>query len=215
MRKFPLVVVDWNGTMQDDMHHIYECGVQRIFRHYGLPCPTLEEYRHEVTGDFMNSLYWPRGVPKNVTADDLNKIMAEGFKEKGAPPSLFPDAEKFVRALAVRGHTLAIASAYAQAKLDAAVKRAGLEGIFVRVDGDVRDKAEALLSIIDRVGVKGEECAVIGDTTEDILGAAAVGATPFICTRGFHPADRLEAMRPGAPKLVLRDTLLDFLPYFP
>ncbi len=215
MRKFSLVVFDWNGTLQDDLHDIYECGVQRIFRHFALPCPTLEEYRQEVDADFMGSFYWPRGIPKDVTSQDLNAIMFEGFREKGSPPGLFPDAAQFVQALASRGRVLAVASGYAQAKLDAAVKRSGFGDIFFRVDGDVRDKAEAILSIIDQAGVAGEECAVIGDTIEDILGAAAVGATAFICTRGFHPAERLETTRPHAPNLVLRDSLLAFLPYFP
>lgn len=215
MRKFSLVVLDWNGTLQDDLLHIYECGVQRIFRHYALPCPTLDDYRNEVTGDFMASFYWPHGISREVTAKDLNAIMAEGFKEKGAPPGLFPDAAKFVEALATRGYALAIVSGYDKGKLDVAVARSGFGHRFFLVSGDVRDKTEAITSILDQKGVSGEWCAVIGDTTEDIFGAKGVGATPFICPRGFHPIEKIEATRDEVPKLVVRDTLLDILPYFP
>lgn len=215
MRKHDLVIFDWNGTLQDDLHHIYECGVQRIFNHYGLQCPSLEEYRHEVTADFMTSFYWPRGIPKDVTAQDLNAIMAEGFKAKGAPPGLFHDAELLVNALALRGYPLAVASGYATAKLDAAVARSGLGTHFFRVIGDVRDKADAISKIVAEAGVRPERAAVIGDTDEDVLGAAAVGATPYVCTRGFHPPERIEATREKAPGLIVRGELLDFLPYFP
>ncbi|HTK05343.1 MAG TPA: HAD family hydrolase [Candidatus Eisenbacteria bacterium] len=215
MRKHDLVIFDWNGTLQDDLHHIYECGVQRIFRHYGLPCPTLDEYRHEVAADFMASFYWPHGIPADVTKQDLNAIMAEGFKEKGAPPGLFPDADKIVIALALRGYPLAVASGYATAKLDAAVARSGLGDRFFRVIGDVLDKADAIRKITDEAGVGPERTAVIGDTEEDILGAAAVGATAYICPRGFHPLSRIEATRDRAPKLVVAPTLLDLLPHFP
>lgn len=215
MRKHDLVIFDWNGTLQDDLHHIYECGVQRIFRHFGLPCPTLEEYRHEVAADFMSSFYWPRGIPTTVTKDDLNAIMAAGFKEKGASPGLFADAGKLVEALALRGYPLAVASGYATAKLDAAVTRSGFGDRFFRVVGDVLDKGKDLAAIAAEAGVDAERTAVIGDTDEDVLGAAAIGATAYICTRGFHPIERIEATRDRAPKLVIGATLLDFLPHFP
>lgn len=215
MRKHDLVIFDWNGTLQDDLHHIYECGVQRIFRHFGLPCPTLDEYRHEVTADFMSSFYWPRGIPAATTAKDLNAIMAEGFKEKGSPPGLFPDAEKVVTALALRGYPLAVASGYATAKLDAAVARSGFADRFYRVIGDAVDKPAALRALMQEASIEPERTAVIGDTEEDILAAAAVGAAPYVCSRGFHPIERLEATRGRAPNLVIKDTLLDILPYFP
>lgn len=215
MRKFRLCILDWNGTLQDDLHHIYECGVQRIFRHYDLPVPTLDEYRHEVAADFMGSFYWPRGIPRDVTAADLNAIMAEGFKEKGTPPGLFPDAAAFVETLAGRGLTLVVASGYATAKLDAAVDRSGLGGHFLRVVGDVRDKPEAFAGLMEIAGADHFETVVVGDTVEDIEGALAVGATPFICTRGFHPENRLRQALSAASHFAICDTLADFLRYLP
>ncbi len=214
MRKHDLVIFDWNGTLQDDLHHIYECGVQRIFRHFGLACPTLEQYRHEVTADFM-VFYRDHGVPADVTAQDLNAIMGEGFKEKGRPADLFPDAAPVVTALRGRGYPLALASGYDSSKLAAAVARGGLAQAFFRVDGDVRDKAATFASIIAEAGATPDRTAVIGDTVEDVLGASAVGATPYICTRGFHPVERIEATRGDAPSLVIVGSLDELLPRFP
>ncbi len=215
MRKYRLCILDWNGTLQDDLHHIYECGVQRIFRHYGLACPTLDEYRHEVTADFMGSFYWPRGIPRDASAADLNAIMAEGFKEKGTPPPLFPDAIAFVEALAVRGYPMVVASGYATAKLDAAVGRSGLGKHFLKVVGDVRDKPSAFADLMEAAGVDHAETVVVGDTVEDIEGAKAVGVMPLVCTRGFHPRDRLAKALEGVPYFAICDTLTDLLRYLP
>lgn len=215
MRKYRLCILDWNGTLQDDLHHIYECGVQRIFRHYGLACPTVEEFRHEVTADFMGSFYWPRGIPREASAADLNAIMAEGFKEKGVPPELFPDAVAFVETLAVRGYPMVVASGYATAKLDAAVARSGLGKHFLKVVGDVRDKPAAFADLMELAGADHSETVVVGDTVEDIEGAVAVGATPFICTRGFHPEDRLRQALSASSYFAICDSLTDFLRYLP
>lgn len=214
MRSHDLVIFDWNGTLQDDLHHIYECGVERIFRHFGQPCPTLEQYRNEVTADFM-VFYRDHGVPAGVTAQDLNAIMGEGFKEKGRPADLFPDAVPTVAAFGARGYRLALASGYDASKLAAAVARGGLAQAFFRVDGDVRDKTGAFASIIAEAGASAARTAVIGDTVEDVQGAVGVGATPYICTRGFHPAERIEATRAAAPSLVIVGSLDELHPYFP
>lgn len=201
-----LCLFDWNGTLQDDLHHIYECGVQRIFRHFGLQCPTIDQYRHECTHDFMASFYWPHGISKDVTAADLNAIMGEGFKAKGAPAGLFPDAAGIVRTLHLRGYQLMLVSGYDSSKLAAAVERSGLGPCFDHVVGDVRDKPAALRDCIERAN-DFSRLAKIGDTVEDLLAAHEVGATPYICPRGFHPRERIEAARTQAPSLVLIENL--------
>jgi len=206
-----LVIFDWNGTVQDDLHHIYECGVQRIFREFGVPCPTVEQFRDEVSADFMNSFYWPHGIPKTATADDLNVIMKAGYDEKGTPPALFPDAVHVIRSLGRLGYLLAVSSAYARGKLDAAIERAGLQQAFLRADSDVRDKKESFTSLIDLAGVPAENVTVIGDSESDALGAAAIGALPIIVTRGYAPPERMEKLRPQVPRMVLVDTLTDAL----
>ncbi len=217
MQKRGLCILDWNGTLQDDMHHIYECGVERIFRHFNLPCPPLDTYRHQVSADFMTSFYWPNGIPSKVTAADLNAIMAAGFKEKGAPPGLFPDAVEFVETLALRGYPLVVASGYATAKLDAAIARSGLGRHFKKVVGDVLNKPAAFADLLGQHGVCNAESFVVGDTTEDIEGAIAVGATPYIVTNGFHPFERLnDTLRAAHPlRYILAPTLVTFLPFLP
>lgn len=212
--KSGLILWDWNGTIQDDLHHIYECGVQRIFRHFGKPCPSLDTYRHEVSADFMGTFYWPNGIPANVTADDLNAIMAEGYKEKGTPAPLFPDAVQVVRELQQRGYEQMLITGYAAAKLHAALARSGLTDAFSRVVTDVRDKPAALLECVHQSPEAAtRRLAKIGDTVDDAYAAETVAATPYICPRGFHPRERIETAGRTVPDLVIIETLTDVLAY--
>jgi phosphoglycolate phosphatase-like HAD superfamily hydrolase len=208
-----ICVFDWNGTLQDDAAYIYECGVQRIFRAFGLPCPSLETYKDEVAADFMAAFYWPHGIPKDVTAEHLNAIMADGFKERGKPPELFSDAVPVLNELRHRGYALMVASGYATAKLEAAIVRNGLAGHFSAVFGDVRDKAGAIRACAS-AGMR-PVIAKVGDTTEDMLGAHAAGVIPYICPRGFHTRERIAVACAQAPSTVVVENLTVLLDHLP
>ncbi|MEY4744205.1 MAG: hypothetical protein RL272_150, partial [Candidatus Parcubacteria bacterium] len=93
--------------------------------------------------------------------------------------------------------------------------RSGFGDRFYRVIGDVRDKPAVFAEIIADAGADAAATAVIGDTVEDVLGAAAVGATPYICIRGFHPIERIEATRGDVPALVVIGSLSELDPHFP
>ena len=211
MAKYRLCLFDYNGTLQDDLHYIYECGPQRIFRQFGLPCPTIDEYRNEVSGDFMKSFYWPRGIPAHVTAEDLNAIMKQAMKERGEPAKLFPDAAAAVRGVWHAGCRSVLVSAYDAAKLAEGVARHGLTPYFDEVIGDVRDKAAVFRGVMARHGVTPGSAAAVGDMVEDAVAAAAAGATPFICPRGFHGPERIAAARGQVPEIVVIDSLSDLL----
>jgi phosphoglycolate phosphatase-like HAD superfamily hydrolase len=209
MADYGLFLFDWNGTIQDDLECLYTWGVQRIFRQFGLPCPTMDQYRNEVTGNFL-VFYQSYGIPADVTAEALNAIVGEGYKERGSPPDVFPDALAAVAALHGRGHPLALASGYDAKKLTAAVANRGFAPYFASVVGDVRDKPAVCKELVAKHGVPDRpKVGFVGDTIEDALAAAAVGATPFICPRGFHTRERIETVRDRAPGLVIIDSLGD------
>jgi phosphoglycolate phosphatase-like HAD superfamily hydrolase len=186
-----LYIFDWNGTLQDDLNHIYECGVQRIFRHFGLVCPDIDTYRNQVTGDFMNSFYWPHGIPKEVTAEDLNLIMKEGFKEKGDPP-LFPEATMVVRGLWRQGHVVTVVSAYDAAKLVVTARQHGLSDYLSDVRGNIRDKAPVFRELMERHDKAGDSTVCVGDMVQDAEAAVACGAQAVSVPHGFHTRERLE-----------------------
>lgn len=213
MKRFDLCIFDFNGTLQDDLRYIYECGPRRIFEQFGLPCPDLEQYRNEVTADFMSSFYWPHGIPGEVTAEDLNVIMKQAMREPGRRPAqLFPDALATLAAVQAAGCQNVMVSAYDSAKLSEAVRRHRLGGYFTHVVGDVRDKAAEFRRLMGLCGIGPSRTLAVGDTVEDALAAAEAGIVPFLCPRGFHTRERIdEVCRVVASTVVIDDlaSLLD------
>lgn len=208
------VIWDWNGTLQDDLVMVYENGVQAIFEHYGVPCPTLEEYRNEVIADWVR-FYHDRGIPAAATKDDLNAIMRQKFDERVVHAPLFSDAAATVRELAVRGYDQAVVSGYDQALLDEAVKRSGFGYLLTSVEGNVRDKAGVFRNICGRTRAYFADVRIVavGDVVDDALAAAATdNLQAYLCPRGFHSEDRIR--RSGAVCTVI-PTLADLLRFLP
>jgi phosphoglycolate phosphatase-like HAD superfamily hydrolase len=214
LKRFRLCLFDYNGTLQDDLHYIYECGPRRIFEKFGLPCPGIDEYRNQVSADFMRTFYWPHGIPPQVTAEDLNAIMKQAMKERGEPARLFPDALDAVRAVSAAGCRCVLVSAYDSAKLNEAVARHGLAPFFERIVGDARDKAADFRRLMDEFGARPEETAAVGDMVEDAEASGRAGVTPFLCPRGFHTRERIEAAKLDQPTIVIVETLADLTAHF-
>lgn len=210
MQKYRLAIWDWNGTLQDDANTLYTCGVQRIFQHFGLPCPPLTQYKREVNHNFME-FYRRHGIPEHVTADDLNTIYKEGLQERGYGTStpLFPDAVDVVRESSTVIAIQHLVSGCALDILRADVERHGLTPYFTKIIGDVRDKVRVFADLMEKEGVIGSETLVIGDFSHDALAAHAVSAHPILCTRGFHTREDLEPLLDQIPTLRLIDTLAE------
>lgn len=210
-----LVLFDWNGLLVNDCPLLYEHGVCAIFRHYELPSPTLEEYRNGVSSNFM-PFYEKHGVV-GATAEDLTRIFLEGLARAGTEPPLFPDArgtlETMYRSRA--NHVLAIVSGYQKAALSQALLTHDIARFFHEVHGDVRDKAPLIRDLMARYGIPPERTAYVGDTTDDAIAAHTAGVTPYICPRGFHGRERIEAIRSVVPTLVVIETLNELLAHVP
>jgi len=223
-RLFDLVIWDWNGTLQNDLHYIYDNAVKVIFEKYSVPCPTLDEYRDGICPDFMQ-WYWKQGIPRETTRDDLNAILKQSIKDHGRPAELFGDAFRVVTTLCERGYQNVLVSAFDITSLSEAIHRNEFTEHFLQVVGDVKDKAPEFDRLIREHNVSAERCVVIGDTVDDALAGHAVGATAIICSRGFHTPKRIEeyfyirrAFSSSSSPLAgmhIVESLEDLLPFFP
>src|SRR3989338_3909894 len=85
-----VVVFDFSGTLLDDLYVAAYGNVKEIFGTYGLPCPTLEQFREEITAGF-SEFYYHHGFSRSTTPDELNAIRTKFYKEHRDSLKMRPD----------------------------------------------------------------------------------------------------------------------------
>lgn len=191
MTRIRLVLHDWNGSLLDDVQHRFEHGVCAIFRHYGLPIPTLEDYCRTTTSDFMR-FYYDRGIPSSGDKEHdgavLDAIMVSNMAKAPVPP-LFPDTRVFLDALRRRGITQALVSSLIEEEFRRQVGHHRLAPYFHDLRGGIRRKAPVFQELLTKHGIHPSEAVGVTDMMSDARELAEVGVTPIILPRGYIVPD--------------------------
>lgn len=202
MKHFKLAIFDWNGTLLNDLPLAFG-SVCAIFDHYGVAQPTLQQYRDEIEANFMK-FYHAHGIPKEATADDLNKIRKEYFLAHWNDVSLHEEA---VEALAKCGKlvsNLTIVSSEIFDVLKARLKQFGLERNFSSVRAAHGAKEKLLLETISEFNCRPEDAFYVDDTYDGISSAKNVGMATFGTVNGYNSMRRVVA---ASPNLVISSLL--------
>lgn len=207
-----LIIWDWNGCLLDDCEYVYRQGPVRIFAHYGLPCPSLESYRNEVESDFMTSFYWKYGIPRDVTAKELDALMKKGYDEDGEPP-MQPDAVMTLEAMCRAGLRQDLVTGFNSGMLETSLAHHGVRSYFAEVHAGVRgkDKTGIFADILARQKLEPDRAIGVTDTLADVAMLEAAGVRAYICPRGFHGRARIDAARSAHPMMVVVDDLKSLL----
>ena len=205
-----LVLWDLNGCLLDDARYIHQHGVTVIFRRFGLEPPDLATYLREAEPDFM-PFYWDRGIPRTETADSLNAIMLESFRQQ-PPAPFFDDALEALSTLAERGHAQVMVTSYDRTAC--VVRLRGLnnaDGLFREIHGDVRDKRAKFREVLNSSGLDATDAIGISDTVGDAEALRDCGIVPVVVSRGFHDPDYVLAAVPRIPAMIVTQSLRDVL----
>lgn len=192
-----LVVFDVDGTLVDSQHHICRA-MAAAFEGAGL-APLDRAQVLEIVG-----LSLPVAVARLAPGADSRtqaRIVA-GYRAAfmaarltdSAP--LYPGALDCLDRLArLDGLSLAVATGKSRRGMAAMIEAHGLEGRFVSVqtadDHPSKPDPAMLLAALDDAGVAAAQAAMIGDTTFDMLMAAAAGVAGIGVAWGYHPAQAL------------------------
>ena len=196
------VIFDYNGTLLDDLSVAYGSVVE-IFRVYNIRPPTLDQYRQEITADFIKFYYRhgfsdQPGNPLYANAADLNVIRKAYYKQHGHLADFRPDAEGVFQELVSRNIRLAIVSAEISSVL---LERLEFTGLAKYFNGNMKgsvwgDKAPALFETAQRLGVVCEDTAYVDDSLDGTGAAKRLGMTAIGMGSGYCSPERLLLVTP-------------------
>lgn len=194
IRKPKVVIFDFNGTLLDDLHVAYG-SIQKIFRTYGISCPTLNQYREEMTGDYMK-FYFRYGLPRTTTSNKLNAIRNEFYRTNGGSAHIRIDVRLTLDWFLIVGFHTAIVSAEVAATINRYLMRDSLQRKFDLIMPEACSKGmkeKALLEAADIFHCSPGDMIYIDDTVGGLTAAKNAGSVPvaFTNSTGYNSEYRL------------------------
>lgn len=210
------VVWDWNGTLFDDLEIVLQA-VNHGLEPYAAGPVTLDDYRDHYTRPVKG--FYDRFLGRELTVEEweeLDRRFHDGYRELLLRARLTHDARDALDLAASRGLTQSLLSMFPHEELVPLVDRIGISRYFDRIDGlrgPAGDAKAAYLGAHLRALILDEspdDVLVIGDTPDDAVAAAHVGARCVLVDNGSHHRHALEYR--GVPVV---DSLVAALEAFP
>lgn len=194
MKRFELIVFDWDGTIMDSAGEIVGA-MQRAIADLGLPERSPEAMR-ELIGlgiDDVLARLFPELEARKVRA--LLASYRSRYSAPGVGSNVFAGVRETLTALRASGVTLAVATGKSRRGLDRGFAETGL-GHFFRLsrcaDETVPKPAPDMLEeILLRTATEPERALMVGDTEFDVAMAAAAGVPAVGVACGVHEPGRL------------------------
>jgi len=187
------LVWDWNGTLLNDLD-VVVAATNASLAAFGTGPVTAEEHRR----DFRRPVeaYYADVIGRTLTVEEFAVIDGVFHKTYVAASETCALAVDALDCLKLWPGTQSLLSMWFHEQLVPTVERYEISGFFLRVDG-LRDavsgshKAPMLAAHLDALGLAGPEAVLIGDSIDDAVAAASVGARCVLYAGGFTHASRL------------------------
>lgn len=198
MKRYELIVFDWDGTLMDSAAMIVD-SVQSAARDLGLEPPSEDRARHIIGLGLGEAL---RHALPDLTEDhypELVKRYRHHYLSRDHELVLFDGIASLVERMA-RCHFLGVATGKSRRGLERALEHSGLERYFraTRCADECQSKPhpQMLEELMDEFAVLPERTLMIGDTTHDLQMARNAGVDAVGVSYGAHAHDDLEAAGP-------------------
>lgn len=199
--RFDLIIFDWDGTLLDSAAAIVR-SIQHACADIGVTPPDDATARSVIGLGLIDAL--ARAVPELPVSrhQELAGRYRYHYLARDHELMLFEGIPALLDELAMRGHTLAVATGKSRAGLDRALGHTGLAPRFAATrcaDESVSKPApDMVLELMDELGHAPERTLVIGDTTHDLWMARHAGCEAVAVSYGAHPLDALLGAGPRA-----------------
>lgn len=196
MKRYELIVFDWDGTLMDSAAMIVD-SVQAAARDLGLAPPTEQRARHIIGLGLGDAL---RHALPDLPEDHYPELVERyrhHYLSRDHQLELFAGADGMVRDLAASGFRLGVATGKSRKGLDRALEHTGLGDFFhaTRCADECHSKPhpQMIEELMAEFAVVPAQTLMIGDTTHDLLMAVNAGVDAVAVSYGAHPRDVLES----------------------
>ncbi|HYM47845.1 MAG TPA: HAD-IA family hydrolase [Burkholderiaceae bacterium] len=201
MRRFDLIVFDWDGTIVDSTTMIAAC-IRNAAADLELAVPTIEQASHVIGLGLLDAL--SHAVPGLATerAEEFSARYRHHYLAGEPDIVLFEGMRAMLDDLGTGRVPLAVATGKTRRGLARAFESTGLGRLFAssRCADESQSKPHPamLLELAGELGVRPQRMLMIGDTTHDLQMAAAAGAGALGVTYGAHSYAHLAPHAPLA-----------------
>lgn len=199
MRRFDLVVWDWDGTIVDSTAAIADAIIGAAVD-LGLPAPTGQAARWVIGMGLLEAIH--HAVP-SIRREQMPAFVERyrvHYLRRDAELKTFPGIPELLRGLDAAGVPLAVATGKSRVGLNRALVQTGLGPRFVSTrcadEGAPKPDPWMLRDLGDTLMTPAARMVMIGDTTHDVGMARAAGAASVAVLYGAHEPDGLAASGP-------------------
>jgi phosphoglycolate phosphatase len=191
---------DWNGTIVNDAYALCHAFNQLIIES-GIEPVSLERYR-EIYQHPVRKMYREVGVDLDANGfENMAALWHPLYRDAASACVLHHDAVSTISTLAGLGSRHSVVSALPHDFLISQVNRYGIGHLFDYVHGlpdlCADSKIAQAVELAERLGARGEEITVVGDSSHDAEVARELSANCVLVARGAESRARLE--RNGYP----------------
>jgi len=204
-----IVFWDWNGTLVNDAPALCD-SFNRVLQTRGIEPISLDRYR-EISQHPVQSMYEEMGLDfERHSFQEIAEEWHRHYYDRAPEIQLHHDSLTTLQALQLRGARQMVLSALPKDVLVHSVRSHSVEAFFEHVVGIHHNRADTKVaegvSLLRRLGVKGTDVTVIGDSSHDVEVARELKANCILVARGAESRGRLEAH--GFPVLESFSTII-------
>jgi len=201
MKRFQLLIFDWDGTLMDSAGVIARC-IQAASADLGWPVPSHADASHIIGLGLLEAVQtlFP-DMPEGGHVQLADRYRYHFLSQDHEIP-LFEGARELIADLHARGHHLAVATGKARRGLARAFAHTGLEPFFhaSRTADETFSKPHPAMieELLEELGIEPTQALMIGDTSHDLQMARNAGIASLAAGYGAHPAEGLAQYGPLA-----------------
>lgn len=189
------IIWDFNGTLLSDAQLGVDCD-NHVFDTLGLPRITIDDYRQHMTMP-VRDFYTALGVDLNVYKyETISRLWLDRFNQHAVSVGLVPGTLELTKRLKAAGFTQSILSASYEKSLLEQCKALGIDAYMDEIGGLGDESAQKKTDIgrrqLEKLGLKGEDCVLVGDMVADSELADALGTACVLVEWGHNSCERLE-----------------------